>query len=765
MASMTSSISKVLGSAGISQHVAVTPRPAGVHVKAVAPVRVQLSQFGQHATQKQQLVCRAAAVFISKQHYHLGGIVTSTRRIPTALMSTEGPHVAHEQPCRTPLSPSLFLHNPFFAANIPKRLDSNHYPVDPDKVNTPSNFNSSFSSLMDDEDDEDDLLEAALKVEALVTEADETLKVTNLGLCDATVKALAKRGITSLFPIQKSVFEPAMQGRDMIGRAKTGSGKTLAFALPVVENIIRENMESPPKRGRSPRCIILAPTRELANQVAREFESVCPTLKVDSFYGGVSISTQIRTLKDGVDVVVGTPGRVIDLIQRGSLKLDSVRYAILDEADQMLDMGFEEDMEQILGHVPKEGRQTLLFSATLPRWIQKTAKRYLNNPLTVDLVGEENTGKLSDTIRLLVMQVDGRMKTSAMLDAISIHGAGGKTIVFVNTKAMADQIAEKLNETTSAMALHGDISQNQRERALAQFREGRYPVLVATDVAARGLDIPSVDLVLHYDIPQDTEAFLHRSGRTGRAGNTGTALVLFGDRDARSLGNVFRDAKVTTAELCGSPDPEDMMMTTCRAALGTLDKVHDNVIEFFLPAAEKLLSSEQPERVLAAALASMSGIHHPPKPRSILTYTEGVTTLRIVGPKGTVDGWKTLVDVMKSIAKKAGMKDFSANVGKIKVLDPLENGLAAVAFDLPSGSAKLLLTEGAEAAESLGFTINRAQRYPGSCVEPDPGRARGLSDPRSCVDPVHGLFRGLSDIVVAAQNLSLASPGGLVISW
>jgi len=569
---------------------------------------------------------------------------------------------------------------------------------------------TSFSSLMDSEDEYEMEGQEVIQVKN-TQEVDESLKVTNLGLCQETVNALAARGITALFPIQKVVFQPASEGRDLIGRAKTGSGKTLAFALPVVESLIKENKESTEagvkaKRGRAPRCIVLTPTRELANQVAKEFETVCPSLKVVSFYGGTSIGAQISQLERGVDVVVGTPGRVIDLIERNMLKLDKVRYAILDEADQMLDMGFEEDMERILGCVP-EDRQTLLFSATLPKWVNKVARRFQKNPLIVDLVGEDNTGRLADTIRLMIMQVEQNQKMNAMMDCMTLYAGGGKTIVFVNTKARADEVYEAVNRTTPCVVLHGDIGQAQRDRGLQQFREGKFPVLVATDVAARGLDIPNVDLVVHYDIPQDNEAFLHRSGRTGRAGNKGTAIVLFTDRESRYLGSVLKATKVEKTELIGAPEPAEVMTTAARNVLTQLDKVDNGVIDFFVPAAERLLASDQPSRVLAAALASMSGFQKPPLTRSLLTYEDGLVTLRILAPRGQIDGWRSLNAVLKTVLKKAKItKDLEYSIGKIKMLENQEGGMDGAAFDLPQEDGQLLMSV-APVAEKMGIKIDK----------------------------------------------------------
>ncbi|KAF5828319.1 P-loop containing nucleoside triphosphate hydrolase protein [Dunaliella salina] len=318
-----------------------------------------------------------------------------------------------------------------------------------------------------------------------------------------------------------------------------------------------------PARGRPPRAVVLAPTRELANQTANEFKTVCPGLNVVSVYGGTSISMQISDLRRGADVVVGTPGRVIDLIERGSLSLDRVRYAILDEADQMLDMGFEEDMEKILSYAPKE-RQTLLFSATLPKWINKVARRFQENPLLVDLVGEENTGRLADTIRLLVMQVEYNQKINALMDAITMHAANGKTIVFVNTKARANEVCDSVSQVHPAVALHGDISQAQRDRALQMF----------------------------------------------------------------------------------------------------------SVIDFFVPTADKLLASDQPARVLAASLAALAGFRAAPQPRSLLTYEEGLTTLRLLARPGQIDGWKSLSRSLGMLLKTAKInKPIESTIGKIKVVE------------------------------------------------------------------------------------------------
>ncbi|KAG9439651.1 hypothetical protein H6P81_019816 [Aristolochia fimbriata] len=376
-------------------------------------------------------------------------------------------------------------------------------------------------------------------------DSDEGLEIAKLGIAEEIVSALARRGITKLFPIQRAVLEPAMQGRDMIGRAKTGTGKTLAFGIPILDSIIRFNAKH--GRGRNPLSLVLAPTRELARQVEKEFKESAPSLDTLCVYGGVPINQQMSTLDYGVDVVVGTPGRVIDLIKRGALNLSEVQFVVLDEADQMLAVGFAEDVEVILEKLPSK-RHSMMFSATMPSWIRNISRNYLNNPLTIDLVGE-NDQKLAEGISLLSIVSDVYGKPSILGPLITEHAKGGKSIVFTQTKRDADRLAYAMGRSYKCEALHGDISQNQRERTLAGFREGRFNILVATDVAARGLDIPNVDLVVHYELPSTSEIFVHRSGRTGRAGKKGTAILIYTDQQTRNVRMLEREVGSRFTEL------------------------------------------------------------------------------------------------------------------------------------------------------------------------------------------------------------------------
>ncbi|KAJ0788843.1 putative RNA helicase [Helianthus annuus] len=356
------------------------------------------------------------------------------------------------------------------------------------------------------------------------------LEISKLGINQEIVDALAKKGITKLFPIQRAVLEPAMQGRDMIGRARTGTGKTLAFGIPIMDKIIQYNEKY---GGRNPLAIVMAPTRELARQVEKEFYESAPNLDTLCVYGGSPIQRQMSTLDRGVDVIVGTPGRVIDLLKRGALNLSEVKFAVLDEADQMLNVGFAEDVETILEYLPKQ-RQTMMFSATMPSWIVKLTHKYLKTPATIDLVGDSDQ-KLADGITLYSIASEMRERPSIIGPLITEHAKGGKCIVFTQTKRDADRLAYALQRSFKCEALHGDISQNQRERTLSGFRDGRFNVLVATDVAARGLDVPNVDLVIHYELPNSSEIFVHRSGRTGRAGKKGNAILMYSSQQWRDV--------------------------------------------------------------------------------------------------------------------------------------------------------------------------------------------------------------------------------------
>jgi superfamily II DNA/RNA helicase len=336
-----------------------------------------------------------------------------------------------------------------------------------------------------------------------------------LGVSRDLVAALAEQGIVEPFPIQVLTIADALAGRDVCGKAKTGSGKTLAFGLPIIERV----------QEASPRCptgLVLVPTRELANQVFGVLEPLAARRghRVAAVYGGVGFEGQIAALRGGVTIVVGTPGRLIDLLERGEMKLSAVQALVLDEADRMLDMGFLPQVQKILYRLESDP-QTMLFSATLDGAIRRLVDRYMRDPVFYEVESAEPTVDEMDHRFLLVHQLDKAKVTAAITRGVQ------RTLVFSRTKRGADRLVSELRrEGVKAAPIHGDLRQAMRERALADFSAGKIPVLVATDVAARGLHIDGVDIVLHYDPAEDSKAYLHRSGRTARAGETGVAVTL-----------------------------------------------------------------------------------------------------------------------------------------------------------------------------------------------------------------------------------------------
>jgi len=337
----------------------------------------------------------------------------------------------------------------------------------------------------------------------------------DLGVSPDLTAALDVRGITSPFPVQVLTIADALAGRDVCGKAQTGSGKTLAFGLPVLEKVKTAV-------ARKPRALILVPTRELATQVRDELAplGIVRDVTVTAIYGGAKMETQVAELEKGVEVVVATPGRMIDMIERKEIFLDDIMQVVIDEADRMADMGFLPQVEWILRHIPGQ-HQTLLFSATLDGVVDTLIKRYQTDPVMHEVVSEQVTVEQMQHRFLTVHEMD-KVKVAA-----AIIGGSNRTIVFVRTKRAADRVAENLRkEGVDAAPIHGDLRQSQREKALKDFGDGKLSALIATDVAARGIHIDEVDVVIHYDPPEDSKAYLHRSGRTARAGASGVVATL-----------------------------------------------------------------------------------------------------------------------------------------------------------------------------------------------------------------------------------------------
>ena len=358
---------------------------------------------------------------------------------------------------------------------------------------------------------------------------------SELGLSAEALKAVEKMGFEEASPIQTAVIPVALTGRDVVGQSSTGSGKTAAFTLPAIERI-------DPKR-RAVQVLVLCPTRELAVQVAEETGKLAAFkhgIREVPIYGGQSYDRQFRALAAGVQIVIGTPGRVLDHMDRGTLKLDGLQIVVLDEADRMLDMGFREDIERVLSATPPD-RQLLFFSATMPRAIQELIRRYSRDPAWIKI---EAVAQNAPQVEQVYFEVDRRSKVEALTRLIDLHDFQ-YGIVFCSTKIMVDDLDEHLHARGYAVdRLHGDISQTQRDRVMAKFRERKFDFLIATDVAARGLDVDDLEVVINFDLPNDAEDYTHRIGRTGRAGRSGKAYTFVSGQEIYRLQAMMRYAKL-----------------------------------------------------------------------------------------------------------------------------------------------------------------------------------------------------------------------------
>ena len=356
----------------------------------------------------------------------------------------------------------------------------------------------------------------------------------SLGLTKEVLRVIQDVGYEIPSAIQSAAIPPLLEGRDILGQAQTGSGKTAAFALPLLSNIDIKN--------RSIQILVLAPTRELAIQVAEAFQTYASHLKgfhIVPIYGGQDYRVQFRALERGVHVVVGTPGRVMDHMRKGSIKLQDLQCLVLDEADEMLRMGFIDDVEWVLEQIPTD-HQTALFSATMPKQIVNIAKKYLEDPAIIEI--EDKTSTV-DTVRQRYWMVSGLHKLDALTRILEVEDTDG-IIIFVRTKIMTTALAEKLEARGfAAEALNGDMPQKLRELTVNKLKTGKLDVLIATDVAARGLDVPRISHVINYDVPYDSESYIHRIGRTARAGRKGDAILFISPREKRLLHSIEKTTR------------------------------------------------------------------------------------------------------------------------------------------------------------------------------------------------------------------------------
>ena len=426
----------------------------------------------------------------------------------------------------------------------------------------------------------------------------ETVKFDELQLDERIIRAITEMGFEEASPIQAQAIPVAMEGRDMIGQAQTGTGKTAAFGLPLLQKV--------DPKVKKLQAIVLLPTRELAIQVAEEmrrFAKFMHGVKVLPIYGGQDIVKQIRSLKDGTQVIVGTPGRVMDHMRRKTIKAYHVLTVVLDEADEMLNMGFLEDMETILSQLPEE-RQTLMFSATMPQAIAEIARKFQKDPVTVRVIKKELT---VPKVTQYYYEVKPKNKVEVMSRLLDMY-APKLSIVFCNTKRQVDDLVQELQgRGYFAEGLHGDLKQVQRDRVMDSFRNGRTDILVATDVAARGIDVGDVEAVFNYDIPQDDEYYVHRIGRTGRAGREGKAFSLVMGKEVYKLRDIQRYCKT---KIIPQPIPSlnDVTSIKVEKIMDSVEEIiRDSDLDKIINIVEKrVLEEDYTTLDLAAALLKMS---------------------------------------------------------------------------------------------------------------------------------------------------------------
>lgn len=433
---------------------------------------------------------------------------------------------------------------------------------------------------------------------------DKPTTFLDLNLSEPLLKALTDLKFQTPSPIQAETIPWLLQQRDMIALAQTGTGKTAAFALPILQNL---NVHV-----KGPQALILAPTRELAIQVAAQFEAFSryqPGIRVTVLCGGQDYRPQLKSLRDGAHIVVGTPGRVLDHIDRHTLVLDDIRTFVLDEADEMLRMGFIEDVEHVLTRLPTS-RQIALFSATMPTRIRQIATQYLQDPISVEIRSETATVKTTEQRFLFVSQPQ---KADALLRVLAVEESQG-VIVFVRTKSSAEEVAERLiQQGHRAMAIHGDLTQSLRERIITQFKQGAIDILVATDVAARGLDVDRVTHVVNYDMAHDCETYVHRIGRTGRAGRSGVTILFVTPRESRMLTMLERHTRQRIEKVT---IPNDHMIQVAREQR-LMTKISERLTHEHVSAYRRIVEhylQQHPDHQAVDVAAALGLLLHQDKP-------------------------------------------------------------------------------------------------------------------------------------------------------
>ena len=507
---------------------------------------------------------------------------------------------------------------------------------------------------------------------------DDVPDFASLGLREELLQTLREVGYETPTPIQAATIPPLLAGRDVVGLAQTGTGKTAAFALPVLDRLDLTQ--------KKPQALVLAPTRELALQVCEAFEhyaSGTPGVKVLPVYGGQSYGVQLSALRRGVHVVVGTPGRVIDHLNRGTLDLSELRFLVLDEADEMLNMGFAEDVDTILAETPQD-KNVALFSATMPAQIRRMSKQYLHDPLEIT-VKSKTTTSADTTQRYLIVSYPQKVEALTRILEVEEFDA---MIVFVRTKNETETLAEKLRARGySAMAINGDLGQAQRERTVGQLKSGKLDILVATDVAARGLDVDRISHVVNFDIPTDTESYVHRIGRTGRAGRKGDAISFVTPRERHLLRAIEKATRQPLTQM-QMPTVEDINTrrlarfdAAITQALGSED------LGFYRDVVGHYVNEyDVPEADVAAALAVVAQGDSPlmldqaaepaPEPAARATYRIAVGKRQKIGPR----------QIVGALANEGGLK--SKDFGHIDIR--ADHTLVELPANLPAETWKKL---------------------------------------------------------------------------
>ena len=524
----------------------------------------------------------------------------------------------------------------------------------------------------------------------------------DLGLSEATLKALKTKGFEEPTPIQIQTIPILLSGdKDIVGQAQTGTGKTAAFGLPIIEK-----MEG---RTKDVKAIILTPTRELAIQVAEEINSLKgkKSISIIPIYGGQSIDMQLRSLKKGVDIVVGTPGRVLDHIRRRTLKLDNISWFILDEADEMLNMGFIDEVKDILANTP-EDKRTLLFSATMPAAILGIAKRYMRDYEVIRVANQQLTVTSTSQIYFEVAQRD---KFEALCRIIDIEEEF-YGLVFTRTKVDADRISNQLMDRGyDADALHGDLSQGQREKILNKFKKKNITILAATDVAARGIDVQNLTHVINFALPQDAESYVHRIGRTGRAGKEGTAITFITPEEYRKLQYIKKSTKtdILKAHL---PTVSDVISIKKQRIQYDLEHIINSDSQpAFIAMASDLLKGKKPEQILGAIL--QYSFQEELDEKNYVEIADAVVNLkgktRLFVAQGKMDGLtpKKLIDIIK---EKCNIS--SEKINQIQILEKFSF------VNLPFNEAEILLEH---------FKKQKKGRYPLITKATKEGKGKGKS--------------------------------------